>query len=45
MLSTINFDHESLVQTNKVRNVWPQRMLSSEFERFQIPVSQQLPQT
>jgi len=45
MLAAINLNHESLVQTNKVRNVWSQWMLSSEFECFQILVSQQLPQT
>jgi hypothetical protein len=43
MLAAVNFDYELSIQADEVDDVRSQRVLSSKFVLFQVPVPQELP--
>jgi hypothetical protein len=43
MLSTIDFHHQSLLQTNEVNNVRSQRLLPPEFVAVKLPEAKMAP--
>jgi hypothetical protein len=44
MLSSINFDDQSFLDTTKIRDVWADRMLSAELSSGDLSCSQMSPQ-
>jgi hypothetical protein len=44
MLSTINLDDESLLQTDKINNVWTQRLLPTKLVTTELPQAKMAPQ-
>ena len=43
MLSAVYFNHEPLLKANEIGDIRSERMLPSELELLQIPLSKQLP--
>jgi hypothetical protein len=44
VLSAIDFDHDPLLQTHEINNVWTQRMLPTEFVTTELPQAKMAPQ-